>query len=94
MFDMMLENYSTGWNTVADDAFVRWMAHDLESTLYELTAYLQPQQKRMYLSKIRSWRPRLRTMRISDALSEASVLRMSMFNSALSNVEARTRLVR
>lgn len=30
MFDMMLENYSTGWNTVADDAFVRWMTHDLE----------------------------------------------------------------
>lgn len=87
MFDnTMLTNNSTGWNTLADDAFVRWMTHDLEMTLQELSAYLQPKQKQMYLSKIRRWRPRLRTMRISDALSEASVLRMSMFNSAMLNI--------
>lgn len=87
MFDnTMLTNNSTGWNTLADDVFVRWMTHDLEMTLQELSAYLQPKQKQMYLSKIRRWRPRLRTMRISDALSEASVLRMSMFNSAMLNI--------
>lgn len=87
MFDnTMLTSSSTGWNTLADDSFVRWMTHDLEMTLQELSAYLQPKQKQMYLSKIRRWRPRLRTMRISDALSEASVLRMSMFNSAMLNI--------
>lgn len=87
MFDnTMLTNNSTGWNTLADDSFVRWMTHDLEMTLQELTTYLQPKQKQMYLTKIRRWRPRLRTMRISDALSEASVLRMSMFNSAMLNI--------
>lgn len=87
MFDnTMLTNNSTGWNTLADDSFVRWMTHDLEMTLQELSAYLQPKQKQMYLSKIRRWRPRLRTMRISDALNEASVLRMSMFNSAMLNI--------
>lgn len=87
MFDnTMLTNNSTGWNTLADDSFVRWLTHDLEMTLQELSTYLQPKQKQMYLSKIRRWRPRLRTMRISDALSEASVLRMSMFNSAMLNV--------
>lgn len=84
--DTMLTSSSTGWNTLADDSFVRWMTHDLEMTLQELSAYLQPKQKQMYLSKIRRWRPRLRTMRISDALSEASVLRMSMFNSAMLNI--------
>ena len=87
MFDnTMLTNNSTGWNTLADDSFVRWMTHDLEMTLQELSAYLQPKQKQMYLTKIRRWRPRLRTMRISDALNEASVLRMSMFNSAMLNI--------
>lgn len=87
MFDnSMLGTSSTGWDTLADDAFVRWMTHDLEMTLQELTTYLQPKQKQMYLTKIRRWRPRLRTMRISDALNEASTLRMSMFNSAMFNI--------
>lgn len=87
MFDnTMLTNNSTGWNTLADDSFVRWMTHDLEMTLQELSAYLQPKQKQMYLTKIRRWRPRLRTMRISDALNEASTLRMGMFNSAMLNI--------
>ena len=87
MFDnAMLGTSSTGWDTLADDSFVRWMTHDLEMTLQELSAYLQPKQKQMYLTKIRRWRPRLRTMRISDALNEASVLRMSMFNSAMLNI--------
>ena len=87
MFDnTMLTNNSTGWDTLADDSFVRWMTHDLEMTLQELTTYLQPKQKQMYLTKIRRWRPRLRTMRISDALNEASTLRMSMFDSAMFNI--------
>lgn len=48
MFDnTMLASSSTGWNTLADDAFVRWMTHDLEMTLQELSAYLQPKQKQM-----------------------------------------------
>lgn len=87
MFDnAMLGTSSTGWDTLADDSFVRWMTHDLEMTLQELTTYLQPKQKQMYLTKIRRWRPRLRTMHISDALNEASTLRMSMFNTAMFNI--------